>query len=86
MTLDELKQMQHELGLRNNHLVHIGHEQFTIAHTDTERASEEPLEQCPLHQWLESWEYNRVATGVYIARLTPTEWKLSTLRMTCTLD
>lgn len=51
MTIEELKSIQEERGMKDVHLAYLGEGYFTIAHTDEERATIE-LRSCELHQWL----------------------------------
>lgn len=67
MTIDELKSLQETLGLKDVHLVFVGSTSFTIAHTDEERASPVPLEECSLHQWLLWSDGPPLEPGIYMA-------------------
>lgn len=56
MTIEELVQFQAERGHGADHLVWLGEQKFTIAHTDEERAEGlETMMDCPLNDWMESW-------------------------------
>jgi hypothetical protein len=48
-TIELAKEIQADLGFKGTHMVWISNEGFTIAHTDAERATGEPLEGCHLH-------------------------------------
>lgn len=50
-TIQEAKDLQARLDLRETHVIWLGEEGFTMAHTDTERATIS-LEECDLHCWL----------------------------------
>lgn len=55
--ISELREVQTRWRLQAVHLVWLGPNSFTIAHTDAERRNFgsmgwEDLEDCPLHQWL----------------------------------
>jgi hypothetical protein len=67
LSIDELKAWQCGAGLCDVHVVHLGLNGFTLAHTDTERASSEPLESCELHEWLTSLGDPPVEPGIYVA-------------------
>ena len=71
VSIDTLKMAQADLDLRHVHLVHLGHEGFTVAHTDEERASGKPLETCDLHEWLNDQDGPPKRPGLYVA--TPHE-------------
>lgn len=72
MTLEELIKLQADRGLKE-HLVYLHEGGFCIAHTDEERwlayryPAALPLEDCPLHQWLEYQPDQPAPTGVYKA-------------------
>ncbi len=55
-TIEELRELQSEKGLRHIHLVDFDDDGFTLAHTDAERAAAAdggaPLDQCAIHRWL----------------------------------
>lgn len=55
-TIEELKRIQAEHNLGHLHLVAMDSSGFTMAHTDAERASGEPLDECPYHETLEGLE------------------------------
>lgn len=67
VSIETLKMAQRELDLCDAHVVHLGREGFTIAHTDEERASETPLEDCDLHRWLTDADGPPTSIGVYVA-------------------
>lgn len=73
MTLEEVIKLQADKGLKNTHFVYIHEGGFRIAHTDHERYMADrwpaslPLEDCPLHQWLDWQPDQPVPTGVYMA-------------------
>lgn len=67
MSIEELKAEQARLGLGNVHLVHVGPAGFTIAHTNAERATGEPLVDCELHRWLHGLGGPPVEPGVWVA-------------------
>ena len=67
MTLEELIQLQAEKRLNDVHLVELDADQFRCAHTDAERAADEPLTACALHQWLFSLGGPPIGPGVYAA-------------------
>lgn len=50
MTIEELKQIQKDNGLTNEHLIWCDEVSFVIAHTDAERESGMDLHTCKLHQ------------------------------------
>lgn len=50
-SIEEAKDLQDRLKLRETHVIWLDEEGFTIAHTDIERATI-PLEFCELHCWL----------------------------------
>jgi hypothetical protein len=52
MSIAEATTLQDRLGLRDTHVVWLGQQDYTIAHTDAERESSTPLDQCSLHAWL----------------------------------
>lgn len=55
MTLPSIESVvaeQARLKRKDNHLVYLGEDGFTMAHTDEERADID-LEDCPTHLWLE---------------------------------
>lgn len=68
-TIQEAKDLQARLELRETHVLWLGEEGFTMAHTDTERATI-ALEECPLHCWLVEWGLPDEITelGWYTAR------------------
>lgn len=68
-TIQEAKDLQARLKLRETHVLWLDHEGFTIAHTDIERATI-PLEFCDLHCWLVEFGRPEVPEdGWYIATL-----------------
>lgn len=67
MTIEELKSIQADNGLTDRHMVWVGPSYFTIAHTDAERASPVPLEECRLHQWMLGRGGPPLAQGIYTA-------------------
>jgi hypothetical protein len=84
MTIDEVKKIQRDNELLDTHVVWIGSTGFAIAHTDDERHMTQkfpaalPLEDCPLHVWLE-WQCDQPKPdGVYIAE-EDGSWKFSGL-------
>jgi hypothetical protein len=58
VTIEELKKIQADNNLCDFHLVHTDDERFTIAHTDAERATGQPLEECPVHQYMLALPHN----------------------------
>lgn len=52
MTIDEVKKIQADLGLKEVHVAHVDAEGYAIAHTDTERASGMDLYDCHVHWYL----------------------------------
>ena len=66
MSIDALKTIQRDSGLGDSHVVHLGTHGFTIAHTDDERASDEPLHECGLHRWLVSLASAPHEEGLYV--------------------
>lgn len=68
LTIEELKAVQREADLCDVHVVDVGPDGFTLAHTDEERASGEPLEACELHRWLsEECDGPPEDPGIYVA-------------------
>lgn len=65
-TIEDVKDMQRELGLLDRHVVWMGTYGFRIAHTDEERASID-LESCGLHRYLCSFDDPPVQPGYYVA-------------------
>jgi len=67
--ISELRVLQDERGLNDTHIIWLGPDRFTIAHTDEERASGMDLEECDLHMAAlgmpDVLEQNR---GVYTAQ------------------
>ena len=60
--------MQRAADLCDMHLVDVGPNGFTLAHTDAERASGGSLEDCELHRWLsDECDGPPVDPGVYVA-------------------
>lgn len=68
MTIKELKKIQADNNLCDFHLVHSDDKGFTIAHTDAERATGQPLEECHVHQYMLALPHNPFPTH-YIAIL-----------------
>lgn len=52
MSIEELKELQAAHGLQAEHLVWVGPQGFTLAHTDVERHSGFDLARCEFHEWL----------------------------------
>lgn len=71
VSIDTLKMAQSDLGLCDYHLVHLGEQGFTIAHTDEERSEARgggtPLDECDLHGWLNGLDGPPEDPGVYVA-------------------
>ena len=67
VSIAALKAKQTRLGLTHVHLVHLGETEFTIAHTDEERAAGAPLEDCDLHRWLHSLDGPPADIGLWVA-------------------
>lgn len=72
--ISELVEVQARWRLQGVHLVWLGPNSFTIAHTDAERRAVErggpSLEECELHQWLtRTYEEGRVPAhfGIFVA-------------------
>ena len=66
--LKELIAFQYELGLGDVHLVHIGENNWWLAHTEEERASDDNLEECPFHTSLLRDIEPPVQPGIYVLR------------------
>lgn len=66
VSIDDLKAIQRERGLGEVHVVDLSVRRFAIAHTDDERASGHPLEECDLHRWLMEGNAPPVEPGLYI--------------------
>lgn len=64
LSIEAVVDAQRDLGDTDTHLVHIGREGYTIAHTDDERASID-LHDCPLGEWLEKQDGPPVTPGFY---------------------
>jgi hypothetical protein len=62
-TITLAKEIQNSLGLRGAHIVWIGKDGFTMAHTDSERASGVDLEQCLLHRALSKLDSRLIRSG-----------------------
>lgn len=71
LSIDRLKLVQRDLNLVDVHLVHVGNKRFVIAHTDEEREAAQgngpALDECSLHDWLESCDGPPVELGIYVA-------------------
>lgn len=67
MLIQELRDIQQRLDLCDEHLVEVREQDFTIAHTDEERASDQSLEECELHTWLTELDRAPCSPGLYIA-------------------
>lgn len=65
-SIGELVALQRELGI-TTHLVYMGRSGFVLAHTDPERSSGEPLEDCDVHRALYALDTPPVAVGYYTA-------------------
>lgn len=63
-SIGELVALQRELGI-TTHLVYMGPGGFVLAHTDPERSSGEPLEDCDVHRALYALDVSPVALGYY---------------------
>lgn len=81
MIIEELIRFQAECGRQDDHLVWIGEQRFTIAHTDEERAEGfDAIIDCPLNDWMESWGGPPEEPGkVYIAVPYEDDWELLSL-------
>lgn len=80
MPIEALKAVQRAFGLRDTHLVHLGEEGFTLAHTDDERASNVPLMACPLHLWLSAGSGPPVPEpGLYVVPPAVDQWDFTPL-------
>ena len=70
-SIERLCGLQDVLGRRDVHLVWVGDEGFTVAHTDDERANlgraEHELAACELHRWLLSLDGPPESVGLYVA-------------------
>jgi len=71
MTVAEVMEYQREAGLSHTHVVWIGSDGFSIAHTDEERnTSGFELWDCPIHEWLLSLDGPPVFPGLYACKGT----------------
>lgn len=66
-TVEQAKSLQHLLFLRDTHVVWVGDDGFSIAHTDMEREAGGELEECSFHLWMERREVRPVDPGWYSA-------------------
>lgn len=66
-SIEDLKALQHRLGMRDHHVVWVGPSRFVVAHTDDERATID-VEECDLHGWLHGLDGPPVESGYYVAR------------------
>lgn len=69
LTIEQLRDLQDHFDLGDRHLVDLQPSGFTIAHTDAERASGQPLEACHLHLTLARGAAAVRRPGVYVATL-----------------
>lgn len=65
-SIEELVDLQRDLGVTNRHLVQIDTSGHTIAHTHDERLSGASLEKCSLYQSLCVWGGVIVEEGLYL--------------------
>ncbi len=65
-TIALAKEIQADLELQIFHLIWIGEDGFTIAHTDKERNSGMNLEDCEVHISAQDWGDLQWETGWYI--------------------
>lgn len=78
ISVEALKEMQRDLDLGNRHLVCLDRDGFAIAHTDDERASDVPLDECDLHHWLRALD-EAPMTGLYVVELRSGVWAFDEL-------
>lgn len=68
MTIDELIELQARINSGHVHVVWLGEDEFTIAHTDWEREEGfDAILDCDLTDWLESFEEAPGSVGIYAA-------------------
>lgn len=68
MTIEELVDWQSRALVGDEHVVHIGEEKWTVAHTDDERAEGfGALIECPINDWLEEFKTPPAPMGIYLA-------------------
>jgi hypothetical protein len=70
-TIELAKELQRTYGLQSHHLVWIGEDGFTIAHTDQERRDLLSLEECALHLWLSLISGPPTSVGWHVAKHIP---------------
>lgn len=70
-SIADVKALQRERRMGDRHVVYIGRASFVVAHTDEERAAAAgdgaALDECPLHDWLESLDGPPCEPGYYTA-------------------
>jgi hypothetical protein len=66
MTLEELLMLQQAMKLGHVHVAAINETDFTLAHTDHERATGTNTPDCRIHQWLAGMDEAPAPVGLYI--------------------